>query len=128
MFEQAARRTRPHGEGTLGHSEHYEAVMSARIRPMAFAFRHDSEISACNFRRPISLVNVHPGGARLRKQRGVNYCELHVGDSVVLDLRLLTETANLAGRVAWAEGEDVFVDFGTPLTVGVADLQGAMGN
>lgn len=112
----------------MGHSEHYERAASARIRLMAFAFNHSSEISACDARRPISLVNVHTGGARLRKQSGVAYCGLNVGDSVVLDLRLLSETCNLQGRVVWAAGEDVFVDFGTPLSVGVADLQSAIGN
>ena len=55
----------------MGHSEHYERAANARIRLMAFAFNHSSEISACDARRPISLVNVHTGGARLRKQRGV---------------------------------------------------------
>ncbi|MCK9240420.1 hypothetical protein [Desulfocurvus sp.] len=112
----------------MGHSERYESAIAARIRLMAFAFNHDSEISACEGRRPISLVNVHTGGARLRKQRGVAYCGLNVGDAVVLDLRLLSETANLQGRVSWTSGEDVFVDFGTPLSVGVADLQGAIDN
>ncbi len=112
----------------MGHTEAYEMKSNARIRLMAFAFNHDSEVLSCDARRPISLVNVHHAGARLRKQHGVHYCGLGVGDNVVLDLRLVGETANLQATVTWADGDDVYVDFGSPLAVGVSDLQSAMSN
>jgi len=112
----------------MGHTELFEKKDSVRIRLMAFAFNHDSEITACDSRRVISLVNVHHSGARLRKQNGVNYCGLEVGDPVVLDLRLTGDTASLHGKVTWTQGADLFVDFGSPLSVGMSDLQNAMSN
>lgn len=112
----------------MGHTEAYELKNNARIRLMAFAFNHSSVVTACDARRPISLVNVHHDGVRLRKQRGVRYSGLGIGDAVTLDLRLIGETANLSGTVAWADGDDVYVDFGVPLGVGMSDLQSAMGS
>lgn len=112
----------------MGHSEYYEKKLNARIRLTAFAFNHNSEITSCEQRRPISLVNVQHDGARLRKQGDVTYCGLEVGDNVVLDLRLMSETSHISGRVAWISGEEVFVDFGSPLSVGMTDLQSALEN
>lgn len=113
----------------MGHSELYEQLkFNHRMRLTAFAFNHSSEIVSGNMHRPISLVNVHHQGARLRKQSGVNY-ELNLGHPVTLNLNLGGfETENLTGHVTWTSDDDIYVDFGSPLTVGASYLQGLIDN
>ncbi|BBD08380.1 PilZ domain-containing protein [Desulfovibrio ferrophilus] len=113
----------------MGHSELYEQRhFNARMRLTAFAFNHVSEIVSGASRRPISLVNIHHQGARLRMQPGVNY-DLSLGHTVTLNLNLGgTETENLTGHVTWTSDDDIYVDFGSPLTVGASYLQGLIDN
>lgn len=113
----------------MGHSEHYEYRLKNRILLSAFFFSHASEIVAGRERMAISLVNVNHVGARLRKQPGVDYEDLNEGLPVVLNLRLgEADTENLEGTVAWTNGEDVYVDFGSRLSVGASYLQGLAEN
>jgi len=113
----------------MGHSEIYEQRhLNARMRLTAFAFNHASEIVIDGRHRPVSLVNIHHQGARLRKQAGLNY-DLSIGRNVTLNLNLGgTETENLTGYVTWTSGDDIYVDFGSPLTVGVSYIQGLLEN
>lgn len=113
----------------MGHSELYERKhFNSKFRLTAFAFNHASEIVVGGRRRPVSLVNIHHQGARLRKQPGLNY-DLNIGHNVTLNLNLGgTETENLTGHVTWTSGDDIYVDFGSPLTVGVSYIQGLLEN
>lgn len=109
----------------MGHTERYER----RLRLMAFAFNHTSEVSASGRRASFALVNVHHQGARLRKTECINHLDLEIGSDVTLDLNIdLHGTDKLAGKIGWTSGDDVWVDFGSPLTVGVSDLQRKLDN
>lgn len=114
----------------MGHSENYEIRnnLNTRIRLCAFFFNHESEIVSDDRRRSISLVNVCHEGARLRMEQGVDY-GLDAGSDVVLNLNLGDDsTENLIGHVSHADGDDLYVDFGTPLTVGTSLLQSLADN
>lgn len=109
----------------MGHSELYEIrrTLNARIRLNAFFFNHESEIVSADRRRAVSLVNVNHEGARLRMRQGVDY-GLNAGSDVTLNLNLGDScTENLVGRVSHTDGDDLYVDFGSRLTVGASLLQ-----
>jgi hypothetical protein len=104
---------------------------SARIQLKAFAYNHRGEISSNGAKLPVSLIDIAPGGARVKLLNGSHHVHPPaVGDVFLFNIRielLDVETGAVPCQAAWVDGDEMGVVFGQDLPCTASDLQTALG-
>jgi len=101
------------------------APAGARIVLKAFAFNHHGEILAKGARLQVSLIDISPGGARLRMLDSKTPPP-EVGETFACNIKLEglgVESGAIPCRTSWREGSEFGVAFLHELATTVSDLQ-----
>jgi hypothetical protein len=106
-------------------------TLNARLELQAYAANHRSELVDSERRCPANLISVNYRSARLRVPENSRSSVWSEGQRLVLNLGIACGqglTENLSCLVRWVVGDDLAVDFASPLTIGVNDLQSWLDN
>lgn len=98
---------------------------SARVVLKAYAYNHSGEIIAKGERLRVSLIDITPGGARLRMQ-DANTRVPEVGETFACNIRLDelgVESGEIPCKTSWCDGLEFGVAFLKTLKTTVTELQ-----
>jgi len=97
-----------------------------RIAMRAYASEHHCGAAKGSLRLTVQLIDISPGGARLKLTSPLGGVPLARGDRITLDTGLQSARApldNLAGEVRWIGEIDFGVQFMPELDLTAGDLQ-----
>lgn len=104
---------------------------SARIQLKAFACNHKGELIGSGTKLSASIIDITPGGARVKLLNGCHHVHPPaVGDVFLFNIRielLDVETGAVPCRAVWVDGDEVGIAFGRDLPCTVGELQTALG-
>ncbi len=103
-----------------------QAQFSTRIILKAYGFNHFGEIVQNGERLRVSLIDITPGGARLRLLSTDAHQAPHPGDIFACNIQLPgqnLESGDIPCRTVWSDGDEFGVAFIKTLNTTVTDLQ-----
>jgi c-di-GMP-binding flagellar brake protein YcgR len=105
---------------------HQERRKFARIAMRAYASEHNCGVAKGSLRLKVQLIDISPGGARLKLADPLGGVPLARGDRISLDTGLKNAQDalnNLAAEVRWVGEIDFGVHFAPELDLTAGDLQ-----
>jgi hypothetical protein len=105
---------------------HDERRKFTRITMRAYAFEHHCGVAKGSLQLKVQLIDISPGGARLKLTAPLGGVPLARGDRVTLDTGLKSARGpldNLASEVRWVGEIDFGVQFAPELDLTAGDLQ-----